>query len=246
MKNLFQKTLVILLLLGVYGAAIAQSTYTQVYIPTSFPSIGEGLNPYQTSSAVQKILLEKGIKSTFNKSTDAERFCEELQVSVEKENNMFRSKVNVKLIDCMGDVVWQNEGTGVSKDFVNGYAEAIADAMKELKKLPQPKKQMAQNTQPVRTLPAIASRNKIIYYSEKYIVELKDNTLIILNSEKLGYEAQQVIATLEPSDLEGLYEVKFTMSDGKVWNGLGMMKDDELSLSLRHDDEKQKIVLTKQ
>ncbi|MFV0365589.1 MAG: hypothetical protein ACK5JS_03675 [Mangrovibacterium sp.] len=243
MKHLLRKATFALLLSGSLFVASAQEKYTQVYIPTSFPGVRDGINPYQISTAIQKEFIDKGIATTFNKSTDSETFCQELQVAVEKVNNLLRTKLNIKLVDCMGNVVWENEGTGMSKDFVAGYAEAVADAMKDLTELPAVQ---GSTVQPVRTLPAIASRNKTIYYSEKYILELKDNELIVLNSEKLGYASKQVIGKLELSDLEGLYEVNFTMPDGEVWSGMAMLKNDELSLSIAKDGEKQKIVLHKQ
>lgn len=250
MTTLFKKLFLLVFLFGSLSLASAQNHYTQVYIPTVFPSISDGINPYQISSSLQKVLMDKGIKATFNKSTDAENYCQELTVVLDKRSNLFRSKVHVQLVDCMGSVVWENTGEGMSKGFVEGYAEAVADALKDLKELPQSKVKTKNTAQPVRTLPALVQNEKQIYFNDTYLVELKPKEkgaeLLVLNSEKLGYDEKQVIATLQPADLEGLYEVSFIKPNGEVWSGMVMLKTNELSLSIAKGEEKEKIVLYKQ
>ncbi len=248
MIRIFNRIMLAILLVFSFGTVLAQNEYTQVYIPTSFSSIGDGVNPYQVSTSLQQAFLDKGIKTTFNKESNAANYCNQLQVAIEKSNSLLRCKINLQLVDCLGQIVWQQEGVGQSKGFVEGYAEAIADALKDLNKLP---------VSTVKTIKKEASNavttqviDKVIYYNDKYLFELKENDkkldLIILNSEKLSYQKNQVVATLEPSDMENLYEVKFTMPDGTVWLGMAIQNNDELTLSITDRNEKQKIVLNKQ
>jgi len=62
-----------------------------------------------------------------------------LTVDLENISNILTNKVKVLLKDFQGKVIWSNEGAGTSKDYYNGYYEAIADTLSELKKLPENK-----------------------------------------------------------------------------------------------------------
>ncbi|MFV0520860.1 MAG: hypothetical protein ACK5MI_00300 [Mangrovibacterium sp.] len=247
MKQIFRKGIVALVLSISLNVVSAQHNYTQVYIPTSFPTIGSGVNPYQISTSLQQVFISKDIKTTFNKNSNSDSYCDELQVGIIKENSMLRCKVKVQLTDCRGEIVWEEEGAGRSKNFVDGYAEAVADALKDLDNLPS----VAIDEVNASETKAPVSKNKgTIYYNDKYLLELNKKVdrldLIVLNSDKLDYQKKQIIATLKTADLEDLYEVKFTMPNGTIWLGVAMMKGEELSLSIANGENKQKIVLHKQ
>lgn len=242
MNILLRKTCLAILFALAILFVKAQAPYRGVYIPTSFPLIGDGINPYQVSSSLQNVFLKKNIPTTFNKSGDVQELCNELQVSLEKQSSLLRSKVNVQLIDCRGNVVWENSGVGQSKEFVEGYAEAIEDALKNLNSLPI-------NLLVSNRVVEKSDDAKSIFFNEKYIVELVEKEqiqeLVVLNAEKLGYEPMQIIAKLTPSDLEGFYDVKFLSADGKEWTGMASLSNQQISISIACQDEKQKIILEK-
>lgn len=114
----------------------SQTTFKYVIIPTNFPEIGRGLNPYGVSSEILKILSSKEIKCTFEKDRKPDDYCDALTVNLTQKSNMLKSKLQVDLKDCMNNIVWTSEGVGRSKDYAKGYAEALADALSNLNSLP--------------------------------------------------------------------------------------------------------------
>lgn len=114
----------------------SQSNYKYVIIPTQFPEITSGFNPFGICGEIQKILNERSIKSVFETAERSSDYCEALNVKIIKTSSMFKTKLKVELCDCFNKVVWSKEGTGNSKEFQKGYAEALADALKELNELP--------------------------------------------------------------------------------------------------------------
>lgn len=116
--------------------SFSQTTFKYVIIPTYFPEIGRGLNPYGVSSEILKILSSKEIKCTFEKDRKPDDYCDALTVNLTQKPNMFKSKLQIELKDCMNNVVWTGEGEGRSKDYAKGYAEALADALSNLNSLP--------------------------------------------------------------------------------------------------------------
>lgn len=114
----------------------AQTAYKYVIVPTRFAEFTDDLNPYGLSAALQKEFTDKGIRSEFQSDQVADDYCDALTVNLVKVQHLFRNKLKVELLDCRNRVVWSEEGTGHSKEFREGYAEAVADAMKDLEKLP--------------------------------------------------------------------------------------------------------------
>ena len=117
-------------------SSFAQEKYKYVIIPTQMPTISSGLNPYGLSSSIQRTLIDKSIQCKFKTNETPEDICDALELKVTKLPNMLRSKLKAELHDCMGKIVWTGEGVGRSKTFSEGYAEAFADAMKDLDELP--------------------------------------------------------------------------------------------------------------
>ena len=132
MKNLFAIAFIFFLSI----TAFAQEKYQYVIIPTHLPGIGSGLDPYGVSSSLQKILSEKSIKSTFKQDLLPDDFCKALTANIEKVPNLFRSKVKIEFKDCRNQTIWSAEGTGMSKSFREGYAEALVDALEKFEMLP--------------------------------------------------------------------------------------------------------------
>jgi len=246
----------------------AQDTYKFVIIPTTAPEIGKGIDPYGVCSTLQKILTDKSIVSLFEGPDRPTNYCDGLNAEVVKENSLLRNKVSVIFRDCMNQVVWSHEGVGMSKDFRAGYAEAIEDALKDFNKLPVVKFTQSQ----VAAAAPVVSGTKVevpatpnvienrtgeeytpqnIYFNEKYLVDYLavtsgDRKLIVLNGNSLGYEKMQEIATLTPSDLAGIYTVKFTQPDGAVWSGVANETGAELKISISSGDNRMVITLQKQ
>ncbi len=127
----------------------AQGTFKYVIVPTQFPDIGNGFNPYGVSAEIQKILNSKSIKCVFESPQKPADYCDALTVSLTKTSSMFRNKLKVELKDCINNVVWSKEGEGQSKNFQEGYAQALADAFAGLKELPVNQGQSQFNIQPV-------------------------------------------------------------------------------------------------
>ncbi len=131
-----KKYILIVIVLLTAQLSFSQTTFKYVIIPTYFPEIGRGLNPYGVSSEIQKILSSKSIQCAFNENKKPDDYCDILTINLTKESNMFKNKLRVDLKDCMNNIVWTGEGEGRSKDFVKGYAEALADALSNLNSLP--------------------------------------------------------------------------------------------------------------
>ena len=141
------KKLLFISFLLIYSAtSIAQNSYEYVIIPTKFPGISDGINPYGICSAINKTLGEKNIESVFETNEEPDDICDALTVNLIKTSNMFRNKLKVELLNCFGKVVWEAEGTGRSKEYDKGYAEAFADAVSELDELPVNETQMVRKS----------------------------------------------------------------------------------------------------
>ncbi|WP_423127565.1 hypothetical protein [Gaoshiqia sp. Z1-71] len=264
---------VLFLLAGI--GSFAQSNYHYVIIPTGFPGIGSGFNPYGVSSALQQIFNSKSIKSVFETSERPADYCEALTVDLEKVSNMFQNVLKVSLKDCQNRTVWTNEGKGRSKDFQQGYAEALANALSGFDALPrnttiqsQPFVQVMTGLKQAETISPALSREEIdvhtetgeiggevyrpknLYYNYTYFVDVVDadqgqKRLLIVNGELLGYENLQQLAVLIPSGLSGVYTVQWSRADGSVVTGVANLTSGELKISLPSGSEMQLINLQK-
>ncbi|WP_372773337.1 hypothetical protein [Mangrovibacterium sp.] len=262
-RNFF---LVLFVLAGLISQA--QESYKFILIPTNVPGIGSGIDPYGVSSSMQKILAQKSIVCAFESSERPSDYCDGLTAVITKESSILKVKVSIELRDCMNWVVWENEGVGMSKEFRQGYAEAIEDAFKDLKDLPV-KKQMSNQQSAAISAPIVAEKampveapvvdegeadgnqTKIVYYNEKFLIEYAtkadgSNALIILNGKSLGYEKMQTIANLIPSDLPGIYTVKWIQPNGDEWSGVASETGSELKISISSGDTREVITLQKQ
>lgn len=247
----------------------AQSTYKYVIIPINVPTIGKGIDPYGVSSSLQKKLNDKSIKSVFETVERPADYCDALIAYLDKENSMLKNKISIELRDCMNRVIWSNVGTGMSKEFRQGYAEAIADALKDFNALPAvqyaatpavvapvaPAAPLVQAATPAEVGVATASKGEYtpsnLYFGDKYLVdyvkaENGTNKLVVMNAASLGYEKFQEIATLVSSDLPGILTVKWTQPNGEVWSGVATESGSELKISISSGGSKEVISLQKQ
>ncbi|WP_159520192.1 hypothetical protein [Sunxiuqinia indica] len=131
-----KKYLIFLLFVGICQFSLAQQPYKYVIIPTLFPDFTEGFNPYGLSTSLQKELNAKSIETVFQSDEVPANYCDAVTAGLVKLKSTFRNKLTVELKDCRNRVIWSQEGTGRSKDFREGYGEAIADALKNLNELP--------------------------------------------------------------------------------------------------------------
>ncbi|RKD86540.1 hypothetical protein [Mangrovibacterium diazotrophicum] len=244
----------------------AQETYKYVIIPTTAPEIGKGIDPYGVCSSLQKALSAKSIVCMFEGPDRPTNYCDGLNAEIVKENSLLKNKVSITLKDCMNRVVWTGVGSGMSKEYRPGYAEAIEDALKDLNEMPAVKFDQPQSTTspaPVAKAEVVAApvvaENAVtedytpqnIYYDDTYLVDYVsspngDRKLIVLNSNSLGYDKMQEIAILTPSDLTGIYTVKFVQPNGDEWSGVANESGSELKISIKSGDEKKVITLHKQ
>lgn len=259
-----KKSLFFILFLSFIGYVYAQQPFKYVIIPTQFPEIGKGFNPYSVSSVLQKILNEKGMKSVFETDQRPADYCEALNVVLEKTSSMFTNKLLVQLRDCQNNVIWSHEGVGRSKDFTQGYAEAIADAMSDFSELPQ--NRLLQNVAVApATVPAPASVPEVVattgneeiykpqnlYFNETYFVDLvseSDNLkkLLVINGKLLGYDKLQQIATLTSTDLPGMYTAEWITPQGETLRGVANLADNKLTITLSSENKPVVITLMKQ
>lgn len=264
-----RKSFLLTLFLAVATLVSAQEHYKFVIIPTTFPSIGDGIDPYGTSGAIQQSLNEKGIPCFFESSEHPLDPCDGLRVKLEKGRSLLRNKVEFQLTDCMNRTIWESEGVGMSKEFREGYGEAIADALKDLEELPvyqYEKPQAYARTTPKVVAPAAAVSTTTVakttgespaytpqnlYFNAEYVVDILNDSegnkkLLVVNGEKLGYEKLQPIAELTESDLPGIFTVEWTEPNGDKWSGVATESDGTLKISIKSGDEKKTIVLDKQ
>ncbi len=249
--------------LFVNHVALAQTAYKYVIIPTMFPDVGKkSFNPYNISSTLQNILNEKGIKTVFDSGERPSDYCEALTVDLEKTSSAFKNKLKVMLKNCQSQVVWSKEGVGQSKDFQQGYAEALSDALSGMDALPEnhikiiPAAQ--QVVQPVKAPEVIESgkNEKIykpenLYYNETYFVDLLDGEngtkkLLIINGKLLGYEKLQEIATLTPLAAENIYNVAWITPQGETLRGAAVFGAENVTITLSSGDQPLVIRLEKQ
>ncbi|MGD9928999.1 MAG: hypothetical protein AB7U05_03195 [Mangrovibacterium sp.] len=255
--------------------SFAQQSYQYVIIPTGFSDIGSGFNPHGVSSALQQLFDSKSIKTVFETAERPADYCEALTVDLEKVPNMFQNRLLVKLKDCQNRTVWSQEGKGRSKDFQQGYAEALADALSELKALPenvtvqpgivapvsQPEARVQMQSQSqVQSLVSTPVGNSSaddeiyrpqnLYYNFTYFVDVVaveqgKKRLVLVNSELLGYENLQSLAMLTPSGLNDVYTVEWTRADGTIATGVANLTAAELKISLPAGQEMEVIRLIK-
>jgi len=263
-----KRYVIFLLLLSFVAFADAQQSFKYVIIPTQFGEIGKGFNPYSISSAIQKILNEKGIKSVFETDQRPADYCDALNVALEKTSTMFTNKLLVQLRDCQNNIVWSQEGVGRSKDFVQGYAEALTEALRNFKELPLNRTvQNMANTPapavapsvpvPAPAVPSVVATNENeeiykpqnLYFNETYFVDLVNEgenlkKLLVINGKLLGYEKLQEIATLTPADVSGMYTVEWRTAGGENLRGVARMDDSKLSITLSSGSGDKPIVIT--
>lgn len=259
------KYFLFLAFLVVIGVSVnAQPTYKYVIIPTRFNDFGDGLNPHGLCSSLQAQLAERSIKSVFEGTEVPDEYCEVLTVNLTKVSSMLTNKLKVEFRDCMNRVVWSEEGTGASKEYRKGYAEAIADALKDLDQLPVNKSiKQAHKTEAVAVVKNENPNVKQLvtvdkdsykpvnpYYNSTYLVDVieSDNNekqILILNGELLGYQSHQIIATLSPSGLTGIYTVIWEEPEGGNISGIAKIEGTELEISLKTEPEEKVIVLQK-
>ncbi len=259
-----KKSFLLALFLGVTMLVSAQDHYKFIIIPTTFPGISEGIDPYGTCAAVQKELSGKDIPCFFESQDHPLDYCDGLRVTLTKGKSLLKNKVEMQMVDCMNRTVWEGEGVGMSKDFRPGYAEAIADALKDFNEIPELKYNYQQSSTTVQTVAPVAPpvaavaqtdaasyTPQNLYYNEEYIVDyLTDSAgnrkLVIMNGEKLGYEKMEPIATLMDSDLPGIFTVSWIEPNGDEWSGVATENGEELKISVKSGEDKKTITLHKQ
>lgn len=239
-----KRSILLFFLLVICQLSFTQTPYKYVIIPTYFPEIGKGINPYGISGDIQRILNEKSIKSVFELDERPDDFCDALTVALTKSSSMLKSKLIVEFRDCKNKTVWSKEGAGISKDFVSGYNEALVNALSELQALPS---NTISNLKAVNTnvnIPVVKETNTEIYkpqnlfFNYTFFVDLMngengEKMIKIINGELLGYKNLQDIATLTPSGVDDTsYLVKWTTPKGETIHGVAKLTGNHLNISL--------------
>lgn len=250
-----KKQLFTFLFILIAGTLFAQSTYKYVLIPTKFPELAKGFNPYEISSSIQAVLMKKSIPCHISSGETPDDYCDALTVDVIRIPNFFNNQLKVQFKNCRNQVVWEGEGTGKSKDFRQGYAEAFANALSNFNKLPEkPETQSISASSNKAEVISIQDSTKYQpenpFYNGTYFIDLingDNNTrkLVILNGKALGYKNLQIIGTLTPSGLDKVYTLNWIEANGNQLTGVATLSDNELRLSLTSGNNKTVITLTK-
>lgn len=259
-----KKYLLFILFFAFTGLSFAQQPFKYVIIPTQFSEIGKGFNPYSVSSSLQKVLNENGIRTVFESDQRPVDYCDALSVDLEKTSSMFTNKLLVQLKDCQNNVIWSKEGVGRSKDFAEGYAEALADALGDFKELPMNRLVQNMAVAPASVFSSVALPEVVgtaesdeiykpqnLYFNDTYFVDLvnegdSQKKLIVINGKLLGYSKLQKIATLTPSDLPGMYTTEWITPQGETLRGVANLTGNKLSVTLSSGDKPVVITLMKQ
>lgn len=248
MLSLFRTLFILTFCFSSVGSVMAQEKYQTIIVPMVYSSFGDVINPYQISTSLNKVFADKKIPTTLNNNPSDSNYCKQLQVNLLKLNSMFKCKLKVQLKDCLGRVVWEAEGTGVSKEFEAGYYEAIQVALAQLTEMPTIEGAIAEKKEDVSI---IKKEERLIFLGDGYRVRLETiseskKALIILNPEDKSYAGEQQVATLRQQGNGSFYDVSFLMPDESIWMGDAIISSKELVLSLTKDGEQKQIVLKKQ
>jgi len=254
-----KKWIFVILFLSLFELTFAQTPYKYVIIPTQFPDIAKGFNPYGVSSTLQQIMSEKGIQTVFEADERPDDYCDALIVDLEKTSTLFKNKLKVTLKDCQNNILFSKEGEGQSKEFRTGYAEALADALDGFGRLPDNTTVRYQTQAPAASVAEVIEsgenddiyKPKNLYFNDTYFVDLTEGEnglkeLIIINGKLLGYEKQQKIATLTSTGLGDVYQVKWLTPQGETLSGVASLTGDKLNISLTSDNKPVVINLMKQ
>ncbi|APD07701.1 hypothetical protein UJ101_02200 [Flavobacteriaceae bacterium UJ101] len=254
MKKLFSVLLVTFLI-----TSYAQERYQYVIIPNEFDGFNNKENPYGLSSSTHYLLKKRSIKTINEK--DLQSFqtpCEGLKVNIKNVSSMFKNKVRFILENCNGTEVYSAEGKGKSKEFREGYTEALQEAMAGLQTLPyidngiKKEVQVTQNANPA-VVPVIVTppvqgiieteeddyEPTNLYFNNTYMLDLVEENgkkqLKAINGTLLGYKKLQNIATLSPSGIDDTYLIQWITPNGQTINGMAKFSGKELQISLPSD-----------
>lgn len=262
MKRFFITAFLIAFSICIY----AQKPYKIIIIPIQFPEIGKGLNPYEISSSIQKILNEKSISNKFQADDNTDDYCESLLLVLHNNSSMFKNKLSIELKNCNNQVIWTGEGMGQSKDYKNGFAEAATSALAGLKEMPKmaeervnkaTKEYQIKEDKPIIISPDEQKQPEAIYipsnlyYNYTYFTDLVEKgqgmkDLIILNGKLLGYNNNAVkIAALTPSKQENEYAILWENANGEKATGFATLSNRELKIILSDGGQIKTILLQK-
>ena len=192
----------------------------------------------------KKFYLIKSFASKIQTDAIPDDYCDALTVNVIKASSLLKNKLKVELKNCRNQVVWTAEGTGYSKEYPEGYAEAFADALSGLEKLPDNAMAGRATATNLQSTSEVISEKDVTnykprnpYYNSTYFVDLTSGeggilNLIIINGKLLGYKDLQVIGTLTPTGLENVYSLNWVDANGDQLTGVANLSDTELKISL--------------
>ncbi|WP_162126325.1 hypothetical protein [Flavobacterium phycosphaerae] len=135
------KKALLLLILLVSVSAFSQSIndYQYVIVPAKFDFLKEN-DKYRLNTLTKLLLQKYGFKSYLNTEempeAVADRRCSVLYASLEKDNNLFVTKVKVVLKDCKEKVVYETDfGSSREKEYAVAYNQALRAAFQSFDKL---------------------------------------------------------------------------------------------------------------
>jgi len=135
------KETLVLLLVIISNSIIGQqqiNNYKYITVPKKF-DFQKTDDQYQLNSLTKFLFNKEGFKSLFDVDTKPEELvnnaCLNLIVKVNNNSNMFTTKLNVELMNCMNEVVYSGDGRSKLKEYKKAYHEAIRKALEPIKNL---------------------------------------------------------------------------------------------------------------
>jgi hypothetical protein len=122
-------------------SAVSQSIndYQYVIVPAKFDFLKEN-DKYRLNTLTKLLLQKYGFKSYLNTEelpeAVADKRCSILYASLEKDNNLFMTKVKVVLKDCQDKIVYETSfGSSREKEYAVAYNQALRAAFQSFDKL---------------------------------------------------------------------------------------------------------------
>ena len=135
------KKVLLLLVLFVSLSGFSQSIndYQYVIVPIKFDFLKEN-DKFHLNTTTKMLLQKYGFKSFLSNEDMPEEVtnkrCAVLYASLEKDNNLFSTKVKLVLKDCKERVVYETDfGSSREKDYAPAYNQALREAAKSFDKL---------------------------------------------------------------------------------------------------------------
>ena len=195
---------ILILLIGFNMQAQEIFDYNYVIIPEKF-EFQNRKHQYQLNSLLRVLFQEKGFQVFMNTEQKPDKLaadpCLALKVNVEKVSAFLTSKFQIKMINCLDEVVYQSKiGKSRSKAYEDGYSEAIKDAFTSIQKLERNKNRKDKKATAVQIKSSTTAEQKMKKQSITYKKDGKSYQLIHQADQYELYQDDIKIADIIPAE----------------------------------------------